>query len=255
MDFDRFCRFPILLLIALWSCDAERDEGRGVPSSEARALVQQGMTLFEAGDRARARAAFERAIKADSTLAEAHFRLGFMCEMADSLAAAARAYATAARLEPRMIVAHYNLALMLAKQGFYHEAVEEFEKTLALNPVAQDTAMAALTHFNLGALYSSQGRDQAAIEAQHQALALVPNFPLAYNELGQIYLNQGRLEEAEEVLRRAVAQQEDLAAAHYNLMTVYMRMQRPDAGARHRALFEKYREQESTHWQRFSRGR
>ena len=238
----------IALLAVLLGC------GEDQAMVKSRETVEHGILLSEEGKLAEAKAAFRKAIELDSTSAEAHFRLGYMYEIADSLADAAREYATAIRLKPDMAVAHHNFGLLLAKGGDFERAVREFELTIQLNAVDPDTILSPMPYYCLGLIYSAQGKDERAIEVHRKAIELNPNLIFAHSELGEIYMKRGQLEAAEEVFKQALALKEDFVPAHYNLVTVYMRMKRPDAGAKHRKLFEKYRETEPEEWQRF-RGR
>lgn len=244
----RGARWLLAAIVATvaWGCE---DQG-----PEVEEVLERGMTAVQAGDMETAKAAFREALAVDSLSAEAHFRLGYMYEISDSLADAQDAYTRAITLAPAMMAARYNLALLLARAGNFADAETEFKRTIRLLEDRPDTALAPLPHYCLGLIYSAQGRDLEALAAQKRAVELDSNLAYAHNELGQINLKLGQLDRAEASLLRAVAIKEDFAAAHYNLMMVYMRQRRPDLGSRHRGLFEKYREMSQDDWKPFYQG-
>jgi len=211
-------------------------------TGEMAARMDEGIALAEDGRLTEAKAVFKRVIAMDSTHAEAHLRLGYMYEVADSLAAAKRAYAAAARHDPDMTSAHYNYGLMLAKEGDHRGAEIEFLRAIELHADDPDTVLGPLPHYCLGLIYAAQGEYEEAIEAYTSALEISSDLPYVHNELGKVYKKQNQLEEAEASLKRAIELKGDLAGAHYDLMTVYMRMRRPDLAAKHKSLFEKYRD-------------
>ncbi len=209
-------------------------------SGQVAAAVGEGISLAEEGRHSEAREAFRKAIALDSTHAEAHLRLGYMYEVADSLSDAKREYASAARLDPKMAAARYNYGLMLAKEGDHGRAEVELKRAIELNAADPDSVLGPLPHYCLGLIYAARGEFDEALEAYNAALELDADLPFVHNELGKVYKKQGRLEEAEASLRRAIELKEDLAGAHYDLMTVYMRMERPDLAAKHKQLFQQY---------------
>lgn len=220
-------------LVLLPACD--RDTAR------ATAKIDEGIALAEEANFSLARDAFKQAIALDSTRAEAHLRLGYMHEMADSLAAAKLEYAAATRFDPDMTAAHYNYGLMLAKEGDHRRAEVAFKRSIELNSADPDTVLGPLPHYCLGLIYAARGDYEDAIRLYNRALELSPSLPYVHNELGKVYRKQNRLEEAEAALKRALELKGDLAGAHYDLMTVYMSMGRPDLASTHKRLFEQYR--------------
>ncbi len=72
-------------------------------------------------------------------------------------------------------------------------------------------------YYNLGISLKSQGKLEEAIESFNRALALRPDFPEACNNLGNTLRELERPAPAIEVLRRAVTLRGDYAAAWNNL--------------------------------------
>jgi tetratricopeptide (TPR) repeat protein len=107
--------------------------------------------------------------------------------------------------------ASYFVGNSLLDQERVDEAVEHFQKALALEPES------ATFHFALGdALCRGRRMDEAIIQYQ-KALEIKPDFAEARNNLGYCFLQIGRLNEAIAHFQRALEIKPDLAAAHNNL--------------------------------------
>lgn len=231
---------PLLLLLSI-ALLIGRTEGIAASADRQKALIllRGGIAMAEDGRFDEAKQALRRAVHYDSTMAEAHFRLGFLHEMEDSLAAAKQDYARAVALDSTLAAARFNLGLLLAREGDYAKAIPEFHATIRMHP---PSPLAPLPHYCLGTVYGLQGRIDEAIEEYRKALALDPNLAHAHNELGRLYLRQGRLPDAVASLQRAVALDSTLAAARYNLSTAYARAGRRAAAA---AEMQKFKELEA----------
>lgn len=112
--------------------------------------------------------------------------------------------------------AHLNVGIAYAQQGRLNEAVQAFQRALALKPTYADA------YNNLGLVYQQQGQlEQAILEFRH-ALSLHTGSADAHNNLGVAYRQQGRLHEAIQEYRRAIRLQPDFAGVRYNLGNVYL---------------------------------
>jgi predicted O-linked N-acetylglucosamine transferase (SPINDLY family) len=69
----------------------------------------------------------------------------------------------------------------------------------------------------MGVTLQEQGKLEEAIEAYNKALALKPDYAEAYNNMGNAFKKQGKLEEAIEVYNKAIALKPDYANAFYNM--------------------------------------
>ncbi len=232
----RPCAMSLMAAFLLGSCQPD--------ASEVAAAVDAGVVLAEEGKFSEAKEVFLRAISLDSTYAEAHLRLGSMHEVADALAAAKREYAIAARLDSSMAAAHYNYGLMLAKEGDHQNAADAFNRAIDILAVDPDSALAPLPHYCLGLIHAARGEYDDALQAYNRALEFSSDLPYVHNELGKVYKQRDQLEESEAAYKRALELKADLLGAHYDLMTVYMRMRRPDLAAKHKRLFEQFRDQQ-----------
>jgi TolB-like protein/cytochrome c-type biogenesis protein CcmH/NrfG len=139
----------------------------------------------------RARAAVDKAIELDPTLAEAHMALGLHQMYGDwDLEAAKVSLNRALELNPSLADAWYHLAWWLELMGDDEEAIAAGEKTVELSP---------LHSFYLSWLadqYRDAGDHQKAIELAESVIALSPQFPIAWLVLGNVYLEQSRYDEA-----------------------------------------------------------
>ena len=203
--------------------------------------VQLGYGSFLAPDDAfpKARAAAERALALDSTLAEPHATLGLVHMYHGwDWAAADREFRTAIRMNPSYAVAHEWYGLFLAAMGRFDEAQAEERRAAELDPlsvpiastggwvlhysgkqaeaerqlriaVRSDTAY-ALAHLYLGRVLQFDGRLDSAL-AQFRSMGpqrgWVPNIAGE----GYVFAQQGRRREA----LAALARMDSLSASQY----------------------------------------
>jgi TolB-like protein/Tfp pilus assembly protein PilF len=139
----------------------------------------------------RARAAVEKAVELDPTLAEAHLALGLHQMYGDwDLEAAKDSLHHAMDLNPSLADAWYHWAWWLELMGDDEEAIAAGEVTVELSP---------LSSFYLSWLadqYRDAGDPEKAIELAESVIALSPKYPVAWFVLGNAYLDQGRFDEA-----------------------------------------------------------
>ncbi len=96
----------------------------------------------------------------------------------------------------------------LVHQGRADEAVEHFQKALALEPES------AVFHGSLGTAYYQTKRLEEAITQYQIALKIDPDFADAHNNLGLCLFQEGRVNEAIAHYQRAVEIKPDFAEAH-----------------------------------------
>ena len=98
----------------------------------------------------------------------------------------------------------------LQEQGKLEEAIEAFNKALALDPDDADV------YNNMGNALKEQGKLEEAIEAYNKALSIKPEYTDAHYNMGIALKEQGKLEEAIEAYNKALSIEPDCAEAHYN---------------------------------------
>jgi tetratricopeptide (TPR) repeat protein len=159
-----------------------------------------GAIYFYGLDYAGAEREFRRALELDRNLAEAHNNLGLVYLAQGRLSEAAGEFRTAlANLSyPTPEFAAYNLGNAEYGLGNYEDAVEAYERSLAILPGNYDG------QFGLGLSYAKLGRLQEAGKAYAQAVRLRPDAARPRYELGMTQFKLGRKDEAAAQFRRVV---------------------------------------------------
>ncbi len=189
----------------------------------------------------RARAAAERAMRLDSTLAETLASLAFIKGYYDwEWEAAERDFLRAIELNPSLAIAHYWYSWQLALFGRMDEAMAEHKLAREADPLNPlNTAW-------LGWLYYWEGRYDEAEDEARRSLELDPNFPVGHFVLGEVHAVRGMYDEAVAVARQAV---EVAPAWRWILGRIYALVGRRDDALQIVAELE---EQEVTPWSAFS---
>jgi pentatricopeptide repeat protein len=138
-----------------------------------------------------ARAAAERAVRLDETLAEAHAALGFIKGYYDwEWEAAQRAIDHALDMDPNLAIAHYH-------QSWFDVLFDRMDEAIAAHKRAQELDPLVPMHTAwLGEIYRMVGRYDEAIAEAERAIDFAPASPLGYVALGRVYTDQGRHAEA-----------------------------------------------------------
>jgi TolB-like protein/Tfp pilus assembly protein PilF len=139
----------------------------------------------------RAKAAAQRALRLDDTLAEALWAYGFIAGYYDwEWEASEQAFQRALEINPNLAMAHYHLSWFQYLFGRMEEAIESHKRAQEVDPLTPlHTAW-------LGELYRVAGRYEEAIAEAQRALEINPKFPISYRILGDTYLDMGMIEEA-----------------------------------------------------------
>ncbi len=114
-----------------------------------------------------ARDAYERALRADPSHADAHVNLGRLLHEANAPAAAERHYRAALEADPEHETAAFNLGVALEDLGRADDAVGAYTLALSLDPDNADA------HYNLAGIYERRGDKQAALRHLKSYRALV----------------------------------------------------------------------------------
>ena len=138
-----------------------------------------------------AKAAADKAIELDDTLAEAHLGVGmYKLYYEYDWAGAESAFARALELNPSLADAWYHWAWQLELFGRDKEAIAAGIKTVELSPLSPFYISW------LGDQYRDAGDYDKAIELSESVLRLYPEYPVAWLVLGATYVEQERFEEA-----------------------------------------------------------
>ena len=140
----------------------------------------------------KARAAAERALALDETLAEAHHALGALAWNYDwNWAEAEREFRRAIALNPHYAPAHHYLGEFLTYQGRFDEGQAEFAHALEIDPTS------VVIHTDAGLMLAMTRRESEGIPHYRKALELDPNFKKARQCLAWAYMNEGHFAEAQ----------------------------------------------------------
>ena len=121
------------------------------------------------------------------------------------------------RHNPDSAGVHNNLGVVLAREGKFNEAAEQFEAALQLDPRATNSSQ------NLGNALLSLGRVAESIAQQQKTVELGPQLPQAHRCLADSLMRGGRVAEAIAEYREAVRLDSGSAWMHYNLGLVLSR--------------------------------
>jgi TolB-like protein/Tfp pilus assembly protein PilF len=139
----------------------------------------------------KARAAAEKALELDDSLAEPHASLAYVRFYFDwDWAGAEREFQRAIELNPNYATAHDWYAYLLTATGRLAEARAEIKRAHELDPLSVpiESDMGFLLHY-------SYEQDRAAEELR-KALEMNPRFPLAHLFLGRVYQAKGLYDQA-----------------------------------------------------------
>ncbi|HSE43263.1 MAG TPA: protein kinase [Acidobacteriota bacterium] len=144
-----------------------------------------------------AKAAAQKALQLDNSLAEAHAVLGFSIWMWDhDKIGAEKELKRAIEIDPQSSIAHYYYGYFLWTMGRYDEMLAESTRARDLDPLS------AYISANLAYQYLVAGRFQDATRETRKAIALDPNLLWAQAQMGWIYTAQRKHTEAIAVCRK-----------------------------------------------------
>ncbi len=145
---------------------------------------------------ATSRAMAERAVELDPTLAEAHASLGgALAIQSMDWEGATAAFERAIALNPQYALAHQWLSVPLAILGRYVEAIAAARTAVSLDPLSVPA------NSQLGQLLYIVGRSRDAIEQFDRALALERDAPFNYELSALAYAQLGSWTEARDMAR------------------------------------------------------
>jgi TolB-like protein/DNA-binding winged helix-turn-helix (wHTH) protein/Flp pilus assembly protein TadD len=139
-----------------------------------------------------ARAAAEKAIQLDPSLAEAHAALGMEKSHYEfDFPGAEREFLKAIELNPNSAYAHlFYSNCYLLPMGRTAEAIAENQKALALDPLSLPI------HNFMGMSYYFAGDYEKAYQQYQHTIAMDPTFPLAHEYFSALLITMGRYEQA-----------------------------------------------------------
>ncbi len=140
----------------------------------------------------KARAAAEKAIALDDSLADAHVSLGYIRALYEwDWSGAKREFQRAVEVNPNSPDAHFGYGLVyLAPMGHTDEALAELRRAVQLDPLS------LVNNTYLGLVLEFNGQMDAAIEQFQRVLDMDPSFAEAHYELADAYMSKRMYAEA-----------------------------------------------------------
>ncbi len=161
--------------VGLADCYGLLEEYAGIPTSESLP---------------KARAAADRALQLDDSLAEAHVSSGLVFWQSWQWEEAEREYERGISLNANYPTAHHWLSIHLRAKLQFDDSLREIKRAQELDPLS------SVINQNVAELYLLKNDLNAAIEQCKRIIDLDPSFPGAHDELGFAYLKQRRNGEA-----------------------------------------------------------
>ena len=148
----------------------------------------------------RAKAAAQRALELDGSLAEAHSPLGVVAMLYDwNWDEAERRFRRALELKPDYVPALLWYSYFLTVRGRHEESLAVIRHAAGVEPLAM------IVHQGVARSLHYAGRDEEAVEHCRRLLDMDPAFVTAYETIARPLCNLGRLAEAEAYAREGVA--------------------------------------------------
>lgn len=202
------------------------DGGRNSGGFPARFMASIGRTLLDAGRTADAAVFLEEAVRLDPGNPSAARSLAEACTQQGDIARAEAVLRRALETRPDHAESAEDLALLLAGNDRWVEAMDLFDRILERHPNRPETRVKrAMCQFRHGA--SGQ-----AIRELEDLRAEAPAFAPARFNLGQVYAARQQWEQAAAELETAVRLQPDFAEAWFQLYRVRLARNEPEAARR-----------------------
>jgi tetratricopeptide (TPR) repeat protein len=124
-------------------------------------------------------------------------------------------YEKALAIRPDYYEVFINMGIVYAKLNNHEKALYYYNKAAGLNP--NDASM----YFNMGILYGKLDQKQAAINAYRKATAIQGDYPEAYFNMGIVYARMTDYENSVKSYLNAIYYKKDYINAYYNLAGLY----------------------------------
>lgn len=181
-------------------------------------------------------------LKLEPKDAQGWFYLGRIKYSQDEFPGAIEAFEQCLELEPRNILAEYNVGLSYEGLQQKDEAIQAYQNAIAWQ--AQSEVKSPKPFIYLGRIYLDENQPEKAVPYLLQAVAAFPQVSLAHEELGRVYSALNQLPEAQQELEKAVALTPNVASVHITLGQVYRKLGMMDKA---KIEFQKAEELNGTH--------
>ena len=170
----------------------------------------------------RARAAAEKALELDDTLADGHYALANLMVYGLEWAAAEPRYKRSIELNPNLALAHRWYASYLRLMGRHDQAVAEITRARELDPLSPGV------NATLAFILTSAGRHEEARAALDRTLELDRAYPYAHLYYGHLYMAERDYEKAIAAYGQAVTLGLDTPPTQIALGAAYARAGQTD---------------------------
>lgn len=164
---------------------------------------------------------FTRALELNPKSVVAHYNLGLIASHRGRLDQAIDHYRSAIAFDPSFSRAYNNLGHLLNQQGAYLEASTALSTGVTLDPANP------IPHCNLATSLSGLGRFEEAAIHFRQAVELSPDDPKIMTDLATTLANAGNFQRSLAWFRNAIDTDPHLSPAHTGLGKIYLHLQRP----------------------------
>jgi len=158
--------------------------------ADSYVLLQQYVGVPSSETVPKARAAADRALQIDDSLAEAHTSSAAIYQYMWKWAQAEQEFRRAISLNDNYATGHHWFCVYLEVQRQWDDALREIKRAQELDPLSPIIAA------NFALIYLQKNEIQSAIDQCEKIIALEPNHISGHDWLGWAYFKQGRLPEA-----------------------------------------------------------
>jgi tetratricopeptide (TPR) repeat protein len=190
-------------------------------STHASGLLQQGIDDYNKGKTESARVCLEKEVAANPKSETAYYYLSVIYVGMGKLDAAAACLKKLIGINYYYRGAHYALGEVYKKQGAFAEAVDEYAKSIKVEPTAR-------AYFNIGVLRAKMQDYDEAVYAFRKSLGIDRHNVYTHYNLGNVYEAKGALREALDEYKQVLRHRPKFVMAHYHRGAVLERLQRDE---------------------------
>ena len=191
-----------------------------VKNADAHKILGRDLMIIGRFDAAQTE--YEQAIGYAPNSSESHYDLGKLFSLQDNWIAARKQFEAAISLDPSYIEAIDSLGFSQEALGKDEEAVQSYQKAIALNEHRQGKFVSA--HVNLSAYYNRTGDNEKALDYAQKALALDPKSDAAWFQKARAEERKNQLQAAADSLQHAITLNSRSSSYYYVLSGIYRRL-------------------------------
>jgi tetratricopeptide (TPR) repeat protein len=191
-----------------------------VKNADAHKILGRDLMIIGRFDAAQTE--FEQAIRDAPNSSESHYDLGKLFSLQDNWLAARKQFEDAISLDPDYIEAVDSLGFAQEALGNDADAVQSYQKAIALNEQRQGQFVSA--HVNLSAYYNRTGDSAKALDYAQKALALEPKSDAAWFQKARAEERKSQLQAAADSLNHAISLNSRSSSYYYVLSGIYRRL-------------------------------